>query len=182
MRWPNLSPTTQSIIQSSLRSVPYGVEGKLQSSAALAVMTQLTCSKIDFGSFLESRADFEQRKSVYYHEIRTICSLPRHPNIIPSPNVLVTTRKIKDDQRAYVCGALYPFMQHGTLDDQVQRISGTATRLPLIDKARWCFQMASAIAHTHFAAHKFHMDIKPANFVVNANKDLTLIDWEQSGA
>lgn len=104
---------------------------------------------IDFGSFLESRADFEQRRSVCYHEIRTICSLPRHPNIIPSPNVLVTARKIKDDQRAYVCGALYPFMQHGTLDDQVQRISGTATRLPLIDKARWCFQMASAIAHTH---------------------------------
>lgn len=33
-----------------------------------------------------------------------------------------------------------------------------------------------------FAAHTFHMDIKPANFVVNANKDLILIDWEQSGA
>ena len=70
---------------------------------------------VDFGSFLESRANFEQRKGVCYHEIRTICSLPRHPNIIPSPNVLVTTRKIKDDQRAYLCGALYPFMQHGTL-------------------------------------------------------------------
>ena len=47
---------------------------------------------IDFGSFLESRADFEQRKAVCYHEIRTICSLPRHRNIIDSPNVLVTTR------------------------------------------------------------------------------------------
>lgn len=26
------------------------------------------------------------------------------------------------------------------------------------------------------------MDIKPANFVVDANRDLVLIDWEQSGA
>ena len=73
-------------------------------------------------------------------------------------------------------------MQHGTLDDQVQQTSPTVNRLPLIDKAKWCFQMASAIAHTHFAAHTFHMDIKPANIVVDANRDLILIDWEQSGA
>ena len=73
-------------------------------------------------------------------------------------------------------------MQHGTLDDHVQQTSPTVNRLPLIDKAKWCFQMASAIAHTHFAAHTFHIDIKPANFVVDANRDLILIDWEQSGA
>jgi serine/threonine protein kinase len=42
--------------------------------------------------------------------------------------------------------------------------------------------MASAIAHTHFTAHKFHMDIKPANFVLDSNQNLILIDWEQSGA
>jgi len=137
---------------------------------------------VDFGSFLESRADFEQRRGVCYHEIQTICSLPKHQNIMPSPNILVVTRKIDDDQRVYVCGALYPFMEGGTLDDQVQNTNATAGRLLLIDKARWCLQMASAIAHTHFVAHTFHMDIKPANFVVNANRDLVLIDWEQSGA
>jgi len=42
--------------------------------------------------------------------------------------------------------------------------------------------LATAIVHTHFVAHTFHMDIKPANFVVNANRDLILLDWEQSGA
>ena len=30
---------------------------------------------VDFGTFLESRADFEHRKDVCYHEIRTIFSL-----------------------------------------------------------------------------------------------------------
>jgi len=101
---------------------------------------------------------------------------------MPSPNILVTTRKIDDDQRAYICGALYPFMGDGTLDDQVQSTNPTTARLLLIDKARWCLQMASAIVHTHFVAHTSHMDIKPANFVVNANRDLILLDWEQSGA
>ena len=32
-----------------------------------------------------------------------------------------------------------------------------------------------------FATHTFHIDIKPASFVLNASKDLILIDWEQSG-
>lgn len=137
---------------------------------------------LDFGSFLESRADFEHRKDICYHEIRTICSLPQHPNVIPSPNIFVTVRPIEDDRQAYVCGALYPFMEHGTLEDQVQDTNATAGRLLLSDKARWCLQMASAVAHTHLIAHTFHMDIKPANFLVNGNRDLVLIDWEQSGA
>ena len=42
--------------------------------------------------------------------------------------------------------------------------------------------MASAIAHAHFTAYTFYIDIKPANFVLNSRKDLILIDWEQSGA
>ncbi|MCJ1407364.1 hypothetical protein MMC19_001435 [Ptychographa xylographoides] len=137
---------------------------------------------IDFGAFLESRADFEHQKDVFYHEIRTIASLPRHPNIIPPPTTFVAVGNIKDGQHDLICGTLYPFMERGTLDDQVRNTKATGARITLIDKAVWCFQMTSAIAHTHFAAHTFHMDIKPANFVVNANKDLILIDWEQSGA
>ncbi|KAL9127373.1 MAG: hypothetical protein Q9175_007746 [Cornicularia normoerica] len=137
---------------------------------------------VDFGAFLESRADFEHLKDVCYHEIRTISSLPPHPNIIPPSNTFITVRKIDNDQETFICGALYPFMEHGTLDDQIQNTKATGARLPLISKAAWCFQMASAIAHAHFTAHTFHMDIKPANFVLNARKDLILIDWEQSGA
>lgn len=137
---------------------------------------------VDFGAFLESRADFKHQKDVCYHEIRTISSLPPHPNIIPLLDTFVTVRKIGDDQQAFVCGALYPFMEHGTLDDQIQNTKCTGARLPLMSKAAWCFQMASAIAHAHFTAHTYHMDIKPANFVLNARKDLVLIDWEQSGA
>ena len=137
---------------------------------------------VEFGAFLETRADFQHQRDVCYHEIRTISSLPKHPNIIPPPKTLVTARKIGDDQQAFICGTLYPFMEHGSLDDQIQNTKATEARLPLIDKAAWCFQMASAIAHAQFKAHTFHMDIKPANFILNSRKDLILIDWEQSGA
>jgi thiamine kinase-like enzyme len=64
-------------------------------------------------------------------------------------------------------------MQHDTLDDQIEKSASTGTRLALMKKAVWCFQMAFA---RHFTAHTFHMDIKPANFVLDANKELILID------
>ena len=127
---------------------------------------------VDFSAFLESRADFQFQTDICYHEIRTIWSLPKHPNIVPPPNTLVTVRKIGDDQQAFICGVLYPFMEHGTLDDQIQNTQATEARLPLINKAKWCFQMASAIAHAHFVAHTFHMDIEPANFVLNSQNRL----------
>jgi hypothetical protein len=40
--------------------------------------------------------------------------------------------------------------------------------------------MAAAVAHTHFIAHTSHMDLKPGNFLLDADFDLVLIDWEQS--
>lgn len=72
---------------------------------------------INFGVFLMSPVDFRHWKDDCYHEIQTICSLPRHPNIIPPPSVFVTTRGVEDQRRTFVCGTLYPFMEHGTLDD-----------------------------------------------------------------
>ncbi|KAI4099306.1 MAG: hypothetical protein L6R37_006018 [Teloschistes peruensis] len=116
-----------------------------------------------------------------YHEIRTISLLQEHPHITAPPKTFVTVTRLGNDQRAFVCGALYPFMEHGTLDDQIQHMAAVEARLPLLEKAKWCFQMASAITHTNFIAHTFHMDIKPANFLLNTHKDLLLIDGEQSG-
>jgi hypothetical protein len=63
-----------------------------------------------FGVFLESPADFRNWKADCYHEIRTTCSLPKHPNIIPPPSMFVTTRGVEDQRQALVCGTLYPFM------------------------------------------------------------------------
>ncbi|KAL8983335.1 MAG: hypothetical protein Q9205_002399 [Flavoplaca limonia] len=137
---------------------------------------------VDFGTYLESPTDFQHRKEVFYHEIRTISSLPPHPNIVPPCDTFVAVRKIDDDQQELICGALYAFMSHGTLDDHIEKSKIEGTHLPWIRKATWCYQMASAVAHTHYTAHTFHMDIKPANFLLDADQNLILIDWEQSGA
>ncbi len=66
------------------------------------------------------------------------------------------------------------------LDDQIKNIKTIKACLELRNKAVWCFQMTSAIAHTHFMTHKFHMNIKSINFVLNFNQNLILINWKQS--
>ena len=62
-------------------------------------------------------------------------------------------------------------MERGTLDDQIQNSKATGARLPLINKAAWCFQMASVIAYTHFTAHTCYINIKPANLIMNSRKE-----------
>ena len=73
-------------------------------------------------------------------------------------------------------------MKNGSLDGVVEEAEATRTRLPPSDKAKWCHQMALALSHTHFKANTYHMDVKLSNFLLDDNKDLILIDWEQSGA
>lgn len=53
---------------------------------------------VNFGVFMMSPAHFRHWKDDCYHESRTICSLLRHPNIIPPPSVFVTTRGVEDQR------------------------------------------------------------------------------------
>ena len=131
---------------------------------------------VAFGTISENRTAFLPPRDVCYHEIWTISSLPKYPSIIPPLNTFVTVSKIGDSQQAFICCTLYLFMEHSTLDDQVQAADATRARLPLTNKAAWCLQMFLAVSHVHCTAHSFHMDINPANFLLNSHKDLVLVD------
>ena len=82
--------------------------------------------------FLGSRIDFEHIKETYYREIRIIWSLSPHPHITPPSSTFVTAKSIDEDNRVLICGALDPFMEHGTVDDQIDDADATGARLPLI--------------------------------------------------
>ncbi|CAG8972765.1 hypothetical protein HYALB_00006857 [Hymenoscyphus albidus] len=97
--------------------------------------------------------------------------MPPHPNIMKPAQILVTVSKSSDD-KPVVCGTLYPFLQNGTLASYIQMNVESSQRIPLPQKAQWCYEMASAIAHTHLVAHTYHMDIKPGNFLLDDNNNL----------
>ena len=136
---------------------------------------------LSFSMYLESANDFIHERNAFYHEVRTTCSMPRHPNIITPPNCVVLADTVGNPQTLF-CGTLYRYMKNGSLQLLVDNCQAARTRLPLKDKAKWCYQMASALSHTLFKACAYHMDFKPSNLLLNDDMDLILIDWEQCGA
>lgn len=70
----------------------------------------------------------------FYHTMKTVSSMPTHANIEPPPRVVAVTRDWEDQGQALLCGTLYPFMECGTLDNQVIRCKSNGTRNRLQDK------------------------------------------------
>ncbi|KAF9875018.1 phosphotransferase enzyme family protein [Colletotrichum karsti] len=135
---------------------------------------------IDFDSYKRDSKDFEEHQDkTLLHEIRTLCTLPPHPNIMHRPQVLVVVQDADNIER--VCGFLQPVMAKDSVDEQVMRANREGVRIPLALKAKWCHGMAFGIQHTHQVGKSYHMDLKPGNMLVDDEDDVRLIDWEQSG-
>ncbi|KAM0805143.1 kinase-like domain-containing protein [Usnea florida] len=145
--------------------------------------SQLVFKGIDFRTFLHfyESGHIKEEVKTYYRSMELVSSMPPHPNIMAPANALVTICKTGDD-RPVVCGTLHAFLPNGNLGSYIMENNDSGERIPLSRKALWCYQMAAAIAHTHFVAHTYHMDIKPGNFLLDADHHLVLIDWEQSDA
>lgn len=138
---------------------------------------------IDFRTFLnsyESRHIQEEVKT-FYRSMELVRNMPPHPNIMAPAQTFVTICRPGDD-RPSVCGSLYSFLPNGSLADHIDNNNVSGVRIPLSSKAQWCYEMVAAIAHTHFVAHTYHMDIKLGNFLLDLDSSLVLIDWEQSDA
>ena len=138
---------------------------------------------IDYRTFLHlyESGHIQEEVKMYYRSIELISNMPPHPNIMAPAHSLVTICKPGDD-RPLVCGTLHAFLPNGNLATHIEENNNSGERIPLSRKALWCYQMAAAIAHTHFVAHTYHMDVKPGSFLLDANLHLVLIDWEQSDA
>jgi hypothetical protein len=140
-------------------------------------LSQFVFKGIDFRTFLNSYESGHIREEVkiYYRSTELVSNMPRHPNVMAPAQTLVTICKPGDD-RQFVCGSLYPFLPNGSLAGHIEKNNKSGERISLSCKAQWCYQMVAAIAHTHFVAHTYHMDIKPGNFLLDADSSLVLID------
>ncbi|KAG8161954.1 hypothetical protein KVR01_007719 [Diaporthe batatas] len=110
-------------------------------------------------------------------ELLVLCSIAPHPNIIPTPPILVTTST--SPTRIY--GFLQAFRAKQTVAEQIKRANNKGQRIPLSTKANWCLGIVAGLLHTHRVAKTFHMDMKPANILVEDDSTVRIIDWQQQG-
>lgn len=140
----------------------------------------------DFSAWLE-RKEVKEPWNVYKRalysehslkeELVVLCSMPQHPNIIPRPPILVLT----PTSPKRICGFLQPFRTKQTIAEQINLANTKGYRIPLSIKAKWCLGIVEGILHTHRVADTFHIDMKPANILVEDDDTVRIIDWQQQG-
>ncbi|KAL0935580.1 Serine/threonine-protein kinase Nek6 [Colletotrichum truncatum] len=130
-----------------------------------------------FADFLAfPRQDFECRRDAMYREMKVLSKvIPPHEHIIGASEFQVAATA----SSPFITGVLYPLYSRGTVAQALKMNSSLGKRVPLVLKAKWAFQIVSAMAHTHFNAPSWHQDIKPSNFLLDENDDIVIIDWEQ---
>ncbi|KAI1291437.1 hypothetical protein F5Y03DRAFT_34024 [Xylaria venustula] len=143
---------------------------------------------IDFRTFL-SQSDGEEDAAIrhtirgWHNSNNLLERIPPHANVMPPPVHWVTMGS--DDaasEKPIFCGTLQQLYPGGDVGTRVEKSNEAGRRLPLELKAHWCANMAAALAHTHRVARTYHMDVKPGNFIVDAEENLVLGDWEQTDA
>ncbi|KAH8122466.1 putative serine/threonine protein kinase, variant 1 [Trichoderma asperelloides] len=130
---------------------------------------------LSFHLFLEDDAGYKSERHTFYHELGAVFSLPSHQNILlPSYHGV-------GEEGHVICGALYPFFDRQSLHKVINQSNESHTSLSLVAKAKWAFQLSSAMAIVHLSG-QYHMDLKPSNMLLNNDDDVVVIDWEQCGA
>ncbi|KAK3945479.1 kinase-like domain-containing protein [Diplogelasinospora grovesii] len=144
---------------------------------------KLVFKGIDFRTFLDTyeSGHAQEEVMIFKRSTELASNMPRHPNILLPPRTFVTVSRPAANTPV-VCGSLYPFYPNGSLAGKIEESNAAGKRIPLLLKAKWCHQMAAALAHTHFVARTYHMDVKPGNFILDEDSNLVLIDWEQFDA
>ncbi|KAK6352246.1 hypothetical protein TWF730_009077 [Orbilia blumenaviensis] len=138
-----------------------------------------------FYQFLVCGEDgFQREIEACYREISMVNHLLlRHPNIIPPAEYLVSVNPVEGGhEEKLICGSLYTFYGKGSLADILDKTVDEGIRLPLNLKAKWCYQLCSAMAHVHFKAKCWHQDLKAPNVILDDDDNVLIVDWEQCGA
>ncbi|KAI3329437.1 hypothetical protein HD806DRAFT_286640 [Xylariaceae sp. AK1471] len=114
-----------------------------------------------------------------YHELKTLCTVEPHANIIARPIHLV--RKACSFGGKYaIVGFTTFYHRQGSLRDFLPqlRIHG---RLRQEDQFKWSIQVTQALEHLRTRSSTYYPDLRLDNLVLSENLDIVMVDFEQRG-
>ena len=114
-----------------------------------------------------------------YHELRTLCSIESHPNIIARP-IHIVKKKSQFGAKRSVIGFTTFYHPQGTLRDIIPQLR-IHRRLLRPDQIKWSLQIAEALAHFKNTSKTYYPDLRLDNIVLSGISDVVMVDFEQRG-
>ncbi|XDG07148.1 hypothetical protein ABKA04_006763 [Annulohypoxylon sp. FPYF3050] len=113
-----------------------------------------------------------------YHELKTLCTIEPHENIIIRPMHIVTKRCNFGTKRA-VAGFTTFYHSKGTLRD-VLPLSLAHDQLRRVDQLKWSIQLTKALEHLTRSG-TYYPDLRLDNIVLSESFNIVMVDFEQRG-
>ncbi|KAI2619406.1 hypothetical protein GGS26DRAFT_595476 [Hypomontagnella submonticulosa] len=114
-----------------------------------------------------------------YHELKTLCTVEPHPNIIARPLHIVTKRCNFGTKKA-VAGFTTFYHSKGTLRDVLPLLRAHG-RLGQVDQLKWSIQLTEALKHLQTRSGTYYPDLRLDNIVLSETSDIVMVDFEQRG-
>ncbi|KAI0764384.1 kinase-like protein [Trametes elegans] len=108
------------------------------------------------------------------HEMEVLRSIPPHPNIV-GPPIAYISRQFEGSR--LICGFVQRFLRGGCVRNVIADSAVALSR-----RAKWAYQISSALRHIHRVARTYHGDVKLDNVVLDEDDNAVLIDFEQGRA
>lgn len=114
-----------------------------------------------------------------YHELKTLCTIAPHPNVIARP-VHIVRKMCQFGGKRAVVGFTTFYHSKGSLRDILPqlRIHG---HLCLSDQVKWSLQIVDALEHLRTSSNTYYPDLRLDNLVLSDKSDVVMIDFEQRG-
>ncbi|KAI0974527.1 hypothetical protein F4678DRAFT_380288 [Xylaria arbuscula] len=114
-----------------------------------------------------------------YHELKTLCTVEPHANIISRPIHLIRKACCFGGKHAIV-GFTTFYHQHGSLRDLLPQLR-IHDGLRLEDQFKWSIQVIRALEHLRTRSSTYYPDLRLDNLVMSKSFDVVMVDFEQRG-
>ncbi|KAI1847402.1 hypothetical protein JX265_005537 [Neoarthrinium moseri] len=114
-----------------------------------------------------------------YHELKTLCTLGSHPNVIARPIHVVTKMCSFGGKRA-VTGFTTFFHPNGSLRD-ILPLLRIHNQLERAQQFKWAIQLTAALEHLRFTSRTYYPDLRLDNIVLSESWEIVMVDFEQRG-
>ncbi|KAI1760394.1 hypothetical protein GGR53DRAFT_88548 [Hypoxylon sp. FL1150] len=114
-----------------------------------------------------------------YHELKILCTIQPHANVIPRPIHLVT-KKCNFGNKRGVAGFTTFYHSKGTLRD-VLPLQRAHDRLHRDEQLKWSIQLARALEDLRSRSGTYYPDLRLDNIVLSESSDIVMVDFEQRG-